>query len=251
VDINSSTDCQPSLSGKYPLIREDPMGAFHNPISPEIYEVLIRIRWDLERSRNGYREINMHLCMCMALKSMGLRARNYMILLRVRSWLMTTPSSLQHQRTNKPTTTTKKRKRKTRSTFQTSVLLRLLDITSYSFIANRTVGWRFRTVQACPSCSFEHIIINQSQTINSHDVFDGKIPIRRQEGQSAQHLSRPWRSSSKDTSELLILSPLLLNSIFFKVGVQATAFSRDVATMASDGGRQLVTEFKLESEVLI
>ncbi|KAA1134821.1 hypothetical protein PGTUg99_014891 [Puccinia graminis f. sp. tritici] len=33
-----------------------------------------------------------------------------------------------------------------------------------------------------------------------------------------------------------------------KVGVQATAFSRDVATMASDGGRQLVTEFKLESE---
>ncbi|KNZ53197.1 hypothetical protein VP01_330g2 [Puccinia sorghi] len=33
-----------------------------------------------------------------------------------------------------------------------------------------------------------------------------------------------------------------------KVGVQATAFSRDVATMASDGSRQLVTEFKLESE---
>jgi len=33
-----------------------------------------------------------------------------------------------------------------------------------------------------------------------------------------------------------------------KVGIQATAFSRDVATMASDGSRQLVTEFKLESE---
>lgn len=33
-----------------------------------------------------------------------------------------------------------------------------------------------------------------------------------------------------------------------KVGVQATAFSRDVATLASDGSRQLVTEFKLEAE---
>ncbi|POW06212.1 hypothetical protein PSTT_09128 [Puccinia striiformis] len=37
-------------------------------------------------------------------------------------------------------------------------------------------------------------------------------------------------------------------SVAKKVGVQATAFSRDVATMATDGSRQLVTEFKLESE---
>ncbi|MBW0511757.1 hypothetical protein O181_051472 [Austropuccinia psidii MF-1] len=33
-----------------------------------------------------------------------------------------------------------------------------------------------------------------------------------------------------------------------KVGVQATAFSRDVAAIANDGGRQLATGFKLESE---
>jgi len=33
-----------------------------------------------------------------------------------------------------------------------------------------------------------------------------------------------------------------------KVGVQATAFSRDVATMANDGTRQLATGFKLEAE---
>ncbi|KAG0142665.1 hypothetical protein CROQUDRAFT_49949 [Cronartium quercuum f. sp. fusiforme G11] len=33
-----------------------------------------------------------------------------------------------------------------------------------------------------------------------------------------------------------------------KVGTQATAFSRDVASMANDGSRQLATGFKLESE---
>ncbi|CAH7669287.1 hypothetical protein BY996DRAFT_4596072 [Phakopsora pachyrhizi] len=33
-----------------------------------------------------------------------------------------------------------------------------------------------------------------------------------------------------------------------KVGIQATAFSRDVATIANDGSRQLATGFKLEAE---